>query len=435
MKHQVSLKLVVVVAFLSLAVVLVLGYSLLSSHFFHKGLESGAARNMEEITSSYVQSVPYESRNQLNTFSGFSIGRTWEQLPLEIREAFDNVPPSAQIPFKVQGEHSKRFGPPDSMAFIFLYIDKNSHENLFVGRRTYRDPAPSLLGKNAAEGRRMLFLLSGAIAGIVAVTVLLLLRHVAKPAAALEQWARSLGPNNLNQPPPDFSYPELNNMAALVRSSLSSVQESLDREHRFLRYASHELRTPITIIRNNIELFPMIEKLKGPKRLAQQEKVIERIDRASLNMQHLTETLLWLSRENCEKLSSKPLELHKQIEHLTEEMMYLIDRKDIELDIDTSSCTVSLPEIPTQIVLGNLIRNAFQHSWEGRVTIYQRGSRVEISNTLTAGDKEQKDLGFGLGLQLTAQLAEKLDWLYTDESEHDTHKVSIVFDNNELNKG
>jgi hypothetical protein len=144
-------------------------------------------------------------------------------------------------------------------------------------------------------------------------------------------------------------------------------------------------------------------------------------------MQHLTDTLLWLSRDNAEKLPEKHLEIDTLVKQLVEGMSYLIDRKDIQLQVKTSPCTVLLPEIPAQIVLGNLIRNAFQHTWEGSITILQHSNCVDISNTQTEGTIEQQDLGFGLGLQLTIQLAQKLNWLYTDESEQFTHKVSIIF--------
>lgn len=425
MKNQISLKLVVISAFLSLAVVLIFGYSLLARHFFHMGVGSGTSMHMEIAASSFLKSFPPEKRNQVNTLSGYQIAQKWDQLPLEIREAFNNIPPTVKDPFIRKAEHSRWFRPPDAMTFIFRYEQNN--ETVFVGRRTYRPPGPTLLGKNAMESRRMLLSIGVTIAAILAITILILFRYITKPVAALEQWARSLGPDNLNQPPPDFSYPELNGLANLIRSSLSSVQESLDREHRFLRYASHELRTPITIIRNNIELLPKIKNLQEPQRSIQEEQVVNRIDRASLNMQHLTETLLWLSKDDIGKLQEKPLELDRLLQQIVTEMKYLIDRKNIQLIVETDPCTVLLPEIPAQIVLGNLVRNAFQHTWEGGITIRQQDDHIEISNSQSEADIKERDLGFGLGLQLTSQLTQKLGWAYTDESDHATHNVSITF--------
>jgi len=204
------------------------------------------------------------------------------------------------------------------------------------------------------------------------------------------------------------------------------VQESLDREHRFLRHASHELRTPIAVVRNNVELLHKIKESVNTEKNPQLEKAVDRIDRAGLNMQYLTETLLWLSRKETESLPDKEFELDRMLEELVEEMQYLLDRKDVELNVETNVHIVCLPEYPVRIVLGNLIRNALQHTWEGTISIRQRGYRVDIFNSQTPGDVEQEDLGFGLGLQLTDQLTRKLGWKYKDSSTRYRHQVSII---------
>jgi signal transduction histidine kinase len=207
------------------------------------------------------------------------------------------------------------------------------------------------------------------------------------------------------------------------------VQESLEREHSFLRHASHELRTPIAIVRNNVELLQKLEK--KPEQSAQRQQVVDRIDRAGHTMQHLTETLLWLSRNDVDSLQTRQLELDSLLQELVSEMKYLLSKKNVELVLKTNHYVISLPEIPARIVLGNLIRNAFQHSWEGCITIYQRGSRVLISNPQSPDGSGMSDLGFGLGLQLTAQLSAKLGWIYTDESETDYRIATIALNSTE----
>ena len=186
-------------------------------------------------------------------------------------------------------------------------------------------------------------------------------------------------------------------------------------------------------MRNNVELYNKIKKSSAPERSIQQAKVMDRIDRASLNMQYLTETLLWLSRQEMETLPGKKIELDKLLGELVEEMKYLLDRKDVELKIETNLCTVFLPEFPTRIVLGNLIRNAFQHTWEGSISIQQQASQVVVCNPQTPIGKGQDDLGFGLGLKLTTQLTQKLHWKYVDESTPYVHQVSIILGDGHAN--
>lgn len=423
MKYQISLKTFVTLAFLLLAVMLVTGYSLLSAHYYRMGMDSITASNMEEAARSYVKLVPPAKRIQFENFRGYRIASNWNHVPIDLQNVFGAAPPEPGFSIKI--EQDNWFNHPDFVYFAYRYQDENG--TLFVTRRGSRATAPPLIGRNAAESRKMLFVISSSIAGFLGITILLLLRRVSRPVASLGQWARSLNADNLSDPPPDFSYPELNDLACLIRNSLSSVQESLDREHSFLRHASHELRTPITVMRNNIELLNKIKETTGPERIVLQEKAIDRMDRASLNMQYLTETLLWLSRKEMQTLPGKQFELNSLLEEMVEEMNYLLDRKDVELIIETKPCTVFLPEFPVRIVLGNLIRNAFQHTREGCITIRQQDNRVIIFNPQSPTGTDQHELGFGLGLQLVMQLTKKLEWKYVDESTPYAHRVSVIF--------
>ncbi len=422
MKKQISLKLFVILTFFLLILVLVAGYSLLSAHYYHMGMDNITGNNMEQVARSYLKLDPPANRQQVEDYKHFKIFGDWNQVPSELRDLFGTEPP--ELGLSIKGMHSRWYRPPDFMYFVYLYQDKN--DTLFITRRGTRATAPPLIGRNVAESRKLLLGISVSIIGLLGITILLLLRSVSRPAASLGQWAKSLNVDNLKEPPPDFSYPELNDLAQLIRTSLSSVQESLDREHSFLRHASHELRTPITIMRNNVELFNKIKESNDPERSVQQERVMERIDRASLNMQYLTETLLWLSRQEIQTLPCKQLELDSLLEELVDEMRYLLDRKKVELKVEINPCSVVLPEFPVRIVLGNLIRNAFQHTWEGCITIHQQANQVVICNPQTPIDQRQNELGFGLGLKLTTQLTQKLDWKYVDESTPYLRQVSVV---------
>ena len=423
MKYRISLKMFVTLAFVLLVVVLVAGYSLLSVHYYRMGMDSVIASNMEAVARRYVVAVSPAKRDYGDEYKHYKIFGDWKQVPVELRNLFGTIEPKPGL--SIKGYRSHWFQPPDFMYFVYLYQDENNI--LFVTRRGSRATAPPLIGRNAAESRNLLLIISSSIIGFLGITILLMLRRVSRPVASLGEWARSLNAENLNETPPDFAYPELNDLASLIRTSLSSVQEGLDREHSFLRHASHELRTPITVIRNNIELLNKIKENNNEKQLPLQEKAIDRMDRASLNMQYLTETLLWLSRKEMQPLQGKYLELDRLVEELVEEMKYLLQRKEVELIVETHSYSVFLPEIPVRIILGNLIRNAFQHTWEGAITIFQQENIVVVSNPQSPLDSEQSESGFGLGLQLTTQLTQKLAWKYVDESTTYTHKVSVIF--------
>jgi signal transduction histidine kinase len=422
MKIRISLKLSIALAFLVLAFVLILTYSWLSIYFFRTGVDSITALNMKEVAQSYMENVSKEQRYKLNSYYGYHIASEWEQLPADLQNSFKN-PPSADKNFKISREPSPE--RKEIVKLIFRYEENG--ETLFVGRRTFRPSGSNPLGKNTHESRQLLFILSIIISSILAISILFFYRQISKPVIALEKWTSSLGPAELEQPSPDFSYPELNRMAELVRSSLSKVQDSLEREHKFLRYASHELRTPIATIRNNIELVPKIEQLQEPRKTEELGQLFGRVDRSSLNMQYLTETLLWLFRDDVDTIPPKQLQLDDLVRELVEEMNYLLERKEVDVEIGTDPCIVSVQEIPAQIILRNLIRNAFQHTEEGTITVSQQGEVVSISNPQPDQDEkgDETNLGFGFGLQLIEQLTQKLNWSYTAYSETSTYTASI----------
>ncbi|TEW54582.1 HAMP domain-containing histidine kinase [Psychromonas sp. RZ22] len=252
-----------------------------------------------------------------------------------------------------------------------------------------------------------------------------ILRKVTTPVEKLMSWTKKLNRKELVQTTPDFHYSEFNKLAAIVQSSLVSVQESLDREQQFLGYASHELRTPIAVTRTNTELLrKMISKNISPEK---QLQVLDRIERASVTMTDLTETLLWLNRQSDKSIPSKSIEIGLLTNQLLEELAYLLTGKDVEVSIITDQSSHILPQALCRIVITNLIRNALQHTAEGSVTIKQNKTNLIISNKNVKGENNQDELGFGLGLELTKRLVQHYGWKYKNIATDNGHYVEIDF--------
>ncbi|THK43147.1 HAMP domain-containing histidine kinase [Methylophaga sp. SB9B] len=423
MKRKISLKRLVTVSFLLFGGTIVLGYSLLSAHFFIRGMDNIVTGGMENAALTYIANNKSLAENELVDFRGSQLSGRWESQPLEIRQVFSNPPQrSGEL---VKRDDSDWFNRPDKVYFA-LKVDL-ANESVYITRTLSRENVSSLMGRNMAESMRLLIGVSALIALTLMLITWLLMRSISTPVARLNEWTQSLTPETLSQPAPDFLYPELNQMAKLIQNSLSSVQRSLDREHRFLRYTSHELRTPISVIRNNIELQHKVLQQTSSSLNPMQKDIADRIDRASITMQHLTETLLWLSREDNEKLPESVVEIDKLLLEITEEMRYLLRDKTVDLIINTQSYQCSISAVAARIVIGNLIRNAFQHTWEGEVIISQQGPQISIINRQFNADIDviPSELGFGLGLQLTAQLTEKLGWFYQNLADETGHNVIL----------
>ncbi len=234
-------------------------------------------------------------------------------------------------------------------------------------------------------------------------------RRINKHTQHLSLWAESITLDNIQNAPPNFRYKELNDIAQQLQLSYEKNADLLDREHQFLRHASHELRTPIAITKANLEL---LNKVGIPATLAPS---FERISRANNNMQQLTETLLWLSRDTAATPNIKAIDLSALCEETLEELAYLLEGKEVQLvrDFALTQDQIPLPETPLKIVLSNLIRNAFQYTYEGKISISLSDKTLIIENIDHGTQAYDTDNSFGLGLMLVKKICERLQWELT----------------------
>jgi len=195
---------------------------------------------------------------------------------------------------------------------------------------------------------------------------------------------------------------------------LQSAWESLsngsgvfvEREQTFLRHASQELRTPITTISGNVSLMG---------RLAlndQQAGITNRIGRACHAMQTIVTTLLWLGREGRTAPEPEELRMNELLDNTIEKHRYLLAGKDVQLNTVLPDTVVSLPADPLGIVLVNLVRNSFQHTQAGDISIEIAPGSVCFRKRAHALDETpivfEEDRG--IGLSLVRRIAQRLTW-------------------------
>lgn len=113
--------------------------------------------------------------------------------------------------------------------------------------------------------------------GIISVTVWTV-RQSLSPVNALSRLARRIGPANLGMRLPEGDLPpEIRPLVHAVNRSLDRIEEGYRRERAFTADAAHELRTPIAVLKANIETLSgledvpqLLEELGGLERLVGQ---------------------------------------------------------------------------------------------------------------------------------------------------------------------
>jgi signal transduction histidine kinase len=444
MKIRPSLRLYFFISIVLLGTAMAVGFSLLSVNYYIDGLDKGIKSVMHELAK-----TPNIEDGKPQHLLGFTIASRWQDTPKIIQQRFISPPEKLGNLLKIKDQDSI-FSMPENIYFVVLYQEPNS-ENIRYISRVMLDKNRPAETRSSGPLKRFYWILIIGLASIVifAFLVILIMQKIAKPIESLKVWAKSLDQNNIKKTLPDFTYNELNILASIIQNSLMATHKSLDREQRFLSYASHELRTPISVIRSNVDLLKRLSE-KNPL-TSKQQLTLQRIERAGLTMSDLTDTLLWLSRTDDQKeqgIILEPVNLYKKINHLCDELNYLLNSKDVEVTIKNENCAdnetdscVEVAAIACHIVLSNLIRNAYQHTQQGNVHISLNGSCVTIINSHEASnyhslknDKEnaransqQAELGYGLGLQLSEKIIKHQDWFYEIKNSEDYYQVSVEF--------
>ena len=213
----------------------------------------------------------------------------------------------------------------------------------------------------------------------------------------------------------------------MIRNNIASEAQAIKREQKFLSYASHELRTPIAVLRTNSSLLEKVNPTPSDK----ERKVRDRINRASLTMKSMTETLLWLSREQEMDMPVEKLDMGDLLQQARVELDYLLIGKNITVSLESDGSSVEAALVPCQILLNNLIRNAFQHTQQGAVSIIHKDAQVQIHNTEDVdseqGQNNNENLGFGLGMQLVEKLTKQFGWQLETNQQGNEFQVTIKF--------
>ncbi|SJL83342.1 sensor histidine kinase [Vibrio palustris] len=410
-------------AIMAIATITVVSFSTLAANYFVSGMDISLRYSMLGVVR-HVDTSDGKPKELL----GYQVATRWQDVQQPIKHQFSR--PTEHLQFEKKMVHDGWLTPPLKAYFLMRY-DREGGQTVYISRifnNLATDPIHNEIHQ-AGNGYGVNLIIYALVALFVfGFGLFFLFRHTARPQERLFEWAQTLTTEQLKQPIPDFQFHELNRIAAIIKESISSTQAMLTREQRFLASASHELRTPIAVVRSNAELMDkLISKTDNPALYEKQAQVMRRILRAGVTMTDLCETLLWLNRCDQRDLPVTPVNLALMIDSISRDLRYLLRDKPVEVEIDVQESTYPLPSTLCRIVISNLIRNAYQHTLVGQVSIVQSGTRVTIINRNSEVGEQPEELGFGLGLELTNRIIQQYDWSYHTIDNDDGREVTIDF--------
>jgi two-component system sensor histidine kinase GlrK len=299
--------------------------------------------------------------------------------------------------------------------------------NLIVDREVER------LRHSADEVQRGLFLLLMFSTAIALLIALLLTRYIARPIAAIDNAIRQLGGADFSRPisvrgPEDLRY--LGRRLDWLRRRLEEFETQ---KNRFLRHVSHELKTPLTALREGAEL--LNDEVAGPLEPAQKQVVSIMRDN-SIKLQRLIEELLDYQRalHAAASLEVKPVVLDALVNEAARAHQLAAQSKGLRLVIDAQSAMLEADPEKLRSIVDNLISNAVKFTPPGgTITVRARvaGARnatgeavIEVMDSGPGVPAEERESifnlffrgrgkgdsgrikGSGLGLAIARELAE-----------------------------
>jgi signal transduction histidine kinase len=252
----------------------------------------------------------------------------------------------------------------------------------------------------------------------------LLSRAALRPLRAIQATAARISSDNLSERIPVADVQdEIANLARLLNATFDRLEASFEQIKRFSADASHELKTPLSLVRLNLERIILHENKSDATLTAVQESV-EQIDALT----RLIERLLFLSRVEAGEvqLDCRRLNPQRLIDSFSLDAAALAEARGIHFAVATSEPgMVSVDCDRIRQVLLNLVSNALNATHRGghvrlhsefrdkewRVSIVDDGKGLEPSDCQRVFERfvrvqsgQQSQAGAGLGLAISRSI-------------------------------
>ena len=322
------------------------------------------------------------------------LGDEIAQLPLDAAQmaALDRTMAEEQALYDMlTGQPRPKPGTKAVAARIDRLID-SAREVLAINNRIVDREVERLRTKaeKVQRGLIVLVIFSTAVALTIA---LALMRYIARPISEIDGAIRQLGGADFSRPitvrgPEDLRY--LGRRLDWLRRRLEEFETQ---KNRFLRHVSHELKTPLTALREGAEL--LYDQVAGPLQPTQRQVVSIMRDN-SVKLQRLIEELLDYQRalHAAASLEVKPILLDELVAGAAREHELAAQAKGVSLRIDAQPAMLEADPEKLRSILDNLISNAVKFTPPGGTIAVQ--ARVGTGNEAGMAMIEVMDSGPGV---------------------------------------
>lgn len=425
-------------------------------------VEQTISREAQVIMGEMSQANADEAQKLLDQFNaGYRVSVSLKNGE-EDGEAVEREPVKADPPAGPE-DYEVRTREPDAM-YEFQFSDSPDTYTLTIGGKG------QTLGPFTTALNQVLLPLTAVVFILAFIVSLFYSRYITRPVIEISQASKKLASldfnvsckegradelgelaGSLNQLSHRLSSAlgELNRANALLREDVEREKEREGRQLAFFSAVSHELKTPITILKGQLQ--GMIYHVGGYK---DRDKYLKRSFEVTCAMENLVKEILSVSRMKSSGFSLKMEEilLTEFVMEILEDYEDLLHEKGMKVTVETDhkdQVTVLADKGLFAKVITNLISNGYQYSPSGgelriRITGGEQGARLSLENTGVHIPEEEIPVlfqaftrreqsrsretgGSGLGLFIIHMALDLCHFSYSMENTEEGVRFSIVF--------
>ncbi|MBR6224217.1 MAG: HAMP domain-containing histidine kinase [Firmicutes bacterium] len=232
--------------------------------------------------------------------------------------------------------------------------------------------------------QHQLILITIAALAIAFILAFLYSRRISRPVKAMTESARKLGAGNYNVSFTANSYSEINELADTLNTAAYEMGQADNRQKDLIANVSHDLKTPLTLIKSYAEMIRDLSGDNPEKRNAHLQVILDESDRMA-NLVSDMATISLMSRHEA-SLNLTDFDLVP----LTAEILASYDIYVIQHGYDfrftsPKECIVNADRDRISQVISNLLSNAIKYCGEDKVVIVNikrvgKKFRLEVSD-------------------------------------------------------
>lgn len=309
-----------------------------------------------------------------------------------------------------------------------------------VGDKYYK----ILIVESKVETEDLIKIIFGITAGVILLLLItlfiinrLLLNRLWQPFYNLLKELRLFNvADNKDIPQVSTTIDEFNELNQAITSMATRVKSDYKDLKTFTENASHELLTPIAVINSKLDTLIQTANFSP-----QQSKLLNDLYSAVSRLTRLNQSLLLLVKiENNLVERNQLVNLSESLEEMLVQFEEIFQDKELKVSTELVDKKLHASPYLIDILLNNLLSNAIRHNYNGGVinirltdtslVIQNTGehSALEDTHIFTRFHKSSGSEGSGLGLTISKQICENLNFTLNYSFEDSCHTFTIMFD-------